>query len=346
MSTPITIPQGLNLCGSVADQTLFLNLMQENYQLLIQDVKTQTGLDITLPGVPGMTFGFPGVSIPGYEAGSWDTRTPAAPLGDGWVGGRMPFRYPGGEIAGKGRYEGVGDWQIPGRTVGVGGLPPLDILFQFIDMNFLLLINSVPAYTSLPFVSVGAFNPCDPVQAAVAIQQMNTMWTQLFSTPTCASLAAYQNFATWIEILHTNVLDPLSVLNLTRTSSMILATMEDNNPFGFPAPVISVWGVDLPVASCRHLSIQCTLALEITDGDATSSADAHVSLTGVGGPILVAQLIQVGVGAQLVIVNQIVTLPGPFNPTIIASFSTGAEQFSPTTKAIAYISDLVLGLTT
>ena len=357
---PIPIPEGLNLCGSPSDAATFLDLMQQNFNLLVGSVLTPAGIIFQFPPVPGLSFAIPPISIPGYAAGSWDTATPAPPLGDGYVGGRMPFSYPGGQVAGKGGYAGVGDWQWKGADFEIPGLKAMEMRMWWYDAALTLLAQSVPAFANIPFVPLGSANMCDPVQAAAAIQQM---WTQLFLTPVgCPSLTAYQDFTLWTGVYPQGFTqesqsgaDTVYTTTVTPTSVKLAGTALDLSGSGF-ASALSVRGIYIlaPVfGTCRTLRIKLTSVITIDAfgvGEEGVTTELDVTDTSFFGSTLFQDHVlasALGIGTTTLVHNVAVGLPLIPEDRLImvrVTLDTGGLLFPRTITGSAEVKDITITL--
>lgn len=135
------IPVDLDICGSQFDLTLFLQLLNYNFEFIWEQILDTFGVDVQLPGVPEVT-------IPGYD---YQIVSEKQALPVSWVGGRYPAVSPYGKLTANGSISG---FSLP-------GVPPIDIVLKWIMENYQLIADQVPELVDLRFqAQLPIFNPC------------------------------------------------------------------------------------------------------------------------------------------------------------------------------------------
>lgn len=185
----IPIPLGLNLCGSFADQQLFIQLVNLNLSYILKLLQDSASITITVPGVPGFNIGIPGLTIPGFPSRPIGYGNERPDLQDGWIGGRFPMGHPPEPIFGQGKLPGVGDFSVGGANLGIAGTDPYTMTMQIINNNIELILEQVPALENfVTDIPVMINSPCqnqNPAQAQAQVQQqlqtVNTLLNQIIA---------------------------------------------------------------------------------------------------------------------------------------------------------------------
>jgi len=170
----ITLPPNLDLCGSSTDRTLFFQLLNLNFEFLIELAQIYQGVSISLPGIPML-------SIPDMPTLITSEQRPTDLA---WIGGRYPTLTPGGIFQAQGKMRGFDLPAVPGFST---------VLDSF-STNIELLAQQLPGVVDLTaVVPLLLIDPCsyppdaqDSVIAAITDAINNTLATIILQIQTVA----------------------------------------------------------------------------------------------------------------------------------------------------------------
>lgn len=210
----IPIPLGLDLCGSYADQQLFIQLVNINLGYIVKLLKDVANINITIPGVPAWQITIPGITLPGFQSQPIGYGNTRPDLQDGWIGGRFPMGHPPEPVFGQGKLPGLDDFTVGGQTINIPGTDPYTVTMQIINYNIELILIQVPQLQNIiETIPVMVYSPCTNhtaggrltppgVQANVQqqIQATNEALAQIIKGiggGHCPSLLAYDDLTLW-----------------------------------------------------------------------------------------------------------------------------------------------------
>lgn len=157
----IPIPAGLDLCGSYADQQLFIQLVNLNLGYIVKLLKDVANINITIPGVPAWQITIPGITLPGFQSQPIGYGNTRPDLQDGWIGGRFPMGHPPEPVFGQGKLPGLDDFTVGGQTINIPGTDAYTVTMQLINYNVELILTQVPTLVNfIKTIPVMTYNPC------------------------------------------------------------------------------------------------------------------------------------------------------------------------------------------
>jgi len=141
-SQVLTIPQSLDLCGSIADLTFFTELLNLNFAIIGQLSEDLLGIAINIPGIPPVSVPDTAIDLTTYQPG----------LDVAWIGGRYPIGFREFSQAVKTKLPGI---KLP-------GVDPLEYVLQQASYNFQVILEALASTLDLAIVLPGFTSPCLP----------------------------------------------------------------------------------------------------------------------------------------------------------------------------------------
>lgn len=137
----IEVPVVPNLCTSSANFTTFVNLLNTAFDLTVQTINEELGVDFTLPGIPPIPLpGFPSIVIPGTKEAELKRRLHETPGVRGYVGNVFPVDQGGRGLDNNAVFPGFPSFTVeglPGWTVT--GTNPSTHVIQWVNTNYQIL---------------------------------------------------------------------------------------------------------------------------------------------------------------------------------------------------------------
>lgn len=137
--------------------TLFAQLINLNFELIVKTVEDTQSITLELPGIPPILIpGFPGVQIPGLSPFDIGIQAERQSLEAAWIGGRILRGVPYDKRRATGQYGGTDGVNVGGTDISIPGTDPFLVTMQYVQQNFEILIQLVPSVTTVPVLLPGA----------------------------------------------------------------------------------------------------------------------------------------------------------------------------------------------
>ena len=149
----ITIPPLTGLCGDSATMTTWEQLVMLNFQLMLQEIETNLGIEITIPGLPGVTIPYPAINLLGRD-GTEITIPGSRTFGSkGFVGNRFPIGGGGRTQDSTGLIPGFDDFGIPGGTIDIPGADPATLILEWVNTSYQVILEALETVGVFPVVT-------------------------------------------------------------------------------------------------------------------------------------------------------------------------------------------------
>ena len=168
MADPIVIPEMPGgWCATQESLTTFVELININFQIIVEAYNETFTDELVLPGVPPVTIWMPGVQLPGVNGFSGEYVAKSGLEGRAFTGNRYPWNL-GGDVKVPYQFQGHPEFNVPGFDFTIPGRDPMTVVMEFVRMNYEIITKKLEERSLVPvidwsttFIRCDTFKPDD-----------------------------------------------------------------------------------------------------------------------------------------------------------------------------------------